>query len=177
MAERPESQVPERAEPEWAADERTALMQFLDYQRTTLERQAARLSDAEAARASVEPSMLTITGLVRHMLEVERNWIRRCFAGEATDPEYYSDAHPDGDLEVDESTSIDAAIAAWRAEIDRCDAIVAAAASIDQLSVGTSRAGDRPNLRWVLLHLIEEYARHCGHADLIRERIDGAVDL
>jgi Protein of unknown function (DUF664) len=171
----PDSALP-RPDPDWATDERTTLLQFLGYYRTTIHRQVDGLSDEQAASASVPPSMLTLTGLVRHMTEVERNWFRRCFAAEAVTPEYYSDEHPDGDLEVDASISIESTVAAWQREIAICDAIVAAASSLDQLSAGTSRLGGRPNLRWIVVHLIEEYARHCGHADLIRERIDGAVD-
>lgn len=168
---------PERPEPEWATDERTALLQFLGYYRTTLERQAWGLTDAQAASASVEPSPITITGLFRHMAEVERSWFRRCFAGEAVGQLYCSPEHPDGDFEVDATTSLPQAIDEWRAEVDAADRIVAGVSDPGQLSAGTSRLGGRPNLRWVLVHLIEEYARHAGHADLIRERIDGATDL
>ncbi|MGD9995968.1 MAG: DinB family protein [Ilumatobacteraceae bacterium] len=170
-------EAPARPEPDWASDERTTLVQFLDYYRTTLERQAFGLTDAQAATASTEPSMLTLTGLVRHMHDVERNWFRRCFDGETIDPEYYSRERPDGDLEVDESTSLAGAVAAWRAEIAICDRILGKVTDMNQLATGRSSSGGRPNMRWVLVHLIEEYARHCGHADLIRERIDGAVDL
>jgi hypothetical protein len=169
--------LPDRPEPDWATDERTTLVQFLDYYRTTLERQAFGLTDAQAATASVEPSMLTMTGLVRHMHDVERNWFRRCFHGETIDPAYYSRERPDGDLEVDAATSLADAIAAWRAEIAVCDEILAGVTDMGRLATGRSSRGGQPNMRWVLVHLIEEYARHCGHADLIRERIDGAVDL
>lgn len=167
----------QRTEPEWATDERTTLLQFLAYYRTTLQRQASAVSDAQAATASVEPSMLTLTGLIRHMTEVERSWLRRCFAGEAIGPQYYSDERPDGDLEVDESMSVAETIAEWRREIERCDAVIADVIDMNEVAAGRSHAGGRPNLRWVIVHLIEEYARHCGHADLIRERIDGSVDL
>jgi hypothetical protein len=152
-------------------------VQFLDYYRTTLERQAFGLTDAQAASASAEPSILTLTGLVRHMHDVERSWFRRCFAGEVIDPAHFSRERPDGDLEVDASTSLAGAIAEWRAEIEVCDEILGRVTDMDQLAAGRSRSGGQPTMRWVLIHLIEEYARHCGHADLIRERIDGAVDL
>jgi hypothetical protein len=173
----PDQTPPHRPEPDWATDERSTLMQFLDYQRTTLERQAFGLADEQAATASVEPSILTMTGLFRHMTDVERNWFRRCFDGQTIDPLYYSDERPDGDLEVDATMSLADTIAAWRAEIAVCDQIAGAVTDMGQLAAGRSRLGYQPNMRWVLVHMIEEYARHCGHADLIRERIDGAVDL
>jgi hypothetical protein len=168
---------PDRPEPDWATDERTTLLQFLQYQRITLERQAFGLTDAQAADASAAPSMLTITGLIRHMTDVERNWFRRCFDGQTIEPLYYDDARPDGDLEVDAGMSLADTIVVWRAEIALCDQIVSRVTDMGQLSAGRSRMGYQPNMRWVLVHMIEEYARHCGHADLIRERIDGAIDL
>jgi hypothetical protein len=177
MPEPADALPPVRTDPDWASDERTTLIQFLRYQRTTLERQAFGLTDAQAATASVEPSMLTLTGLLRHMTEVERNWFRRCFAGEAVSPEYYSDVRPDGDLEVDATMSLATTLATWRAEIALCDAILAGVTDMAQLAEGRTRHGGRPNMRWVMVHMIEEYAQHCGHADLIRERIDGATDL
>jgi len=167
--------VPERVDPEYAADERTTLVQFLDYYRESLHLKAAGLSDAQAATASCPPSILTITGLIRHMTEVERNWFRRCFRGEAVPPLYYDEEHLDADLdEVRPDTSLAAAVRAWRDEIAVADGIVASVGDPGELSTGT-RHGQRPSLRWILVHMIEEYARHCGHADLLRERIDGVV--
>jgi len=168
---------PDRPEPDWATDERTTLMQLLRYQRNTLERQAFGLTDAQAATASTTPSILTITGLIRHMTDVERSWFRRCFDGQAIDPLYFDDARPDGDLEVDAGLSLADTIAVWRAEIALCDQIVSTVTDMGQLAAGRSFRGHQPNMRWVLVHMIEEYARHCGHADLIRERIDGSIDL
>jgi hypothetical protein len=173
----PPAAPPDRPEPDWATDERTTLIEFLRYQRITLERQAFGLSDAEASLASADPSMLTMTGLLRHMTEVERNWFRRCFRGDAIGPMYYSADRPDGDLEVDASTSLATTLDTWRAEVAICDEILGGVDDLGQLAEGRSRLGGRPNMRWVLVHMIEEYARHCGHADLIRERIDGATDL
>jgi len=168
---------PDRPEPDWATDERSTLLQYLQYYRTTLERQAFGLTDEQAATATVAPSMLTMTGLIRHMTDVERNWFRRCFNAEAVEPAYFSDERPDGDLEVDAQLSLAGTLAAWRAEIELCDQIAARVTEMGTLAAGRSRHGHRPNMRWVLVHMIEEYARHCGHGDLIRERIDGATDL
>jgi hypothetical protein len=172
-----EAQPPERPEPAWASGERQTLVEFMNYQRDTLERQAFALTDAQGATASVEPSMLTMTGLVRHLTDVERNWFRRCFAGQDAPPLYYDDIRPDGDLEVDATMSLRQAVAGWRHEIEICDQILAAVADMAALSIGRSRDGNQPNMRWIMVHMIEEYARHCGHADLIRERLDGATDL
>jgi hypothetical protein len=166
--------VVERVEPDDASDERTTLEQFLRYYRDTLEMKADGVSDAAAATMSCPPSILTITGLVRHMTEVERNWFRRCFAGEDAAPIYYSDERPDGDLEVEPDTSLADAITAWRWEVAQCDRILDSVPDLEEVSAAP-RHGHHPNMRWILVHMIEEYARHCGHADLIRERIDGAV--
>ena len=165
---------PVSGRPEWAT-----LVDFLDWYRATLELKSAGLTDEQAATASCPPSILTITGLVRHMAEVERNWFRRKLAGElpaaGAGPIYYSDEHPDGDLEVDSSTSLADSLAVWRAEIARADAVLAGYGSLDQLGPVATTTGEYVSARWVLVHMIEEYARHCGHADLLRERIDGAV--
>jgi uncharacterized damage-inducible protein DinB len=163
----------ERPEPEIAADERTTLVQFLDYFRATLEWKAEGLSDEQAATATAAPSDLTISGLVRHLTDVERTWFRHCFEGEAVQPVYWTDEHPDGDLEVDAATSLDEALATWRAEIERSREIVESVTDLGETSAAPNH-GDFPSMRWILVHMIEEYARHCGHADLIREGIDGA---
>jgi len=117
---------------------------------------------------------------VRHMAEVERNWFRNWLAGESDDsagPIFFSDDDPDGDLHPTDSDSVADAIAAWAAEVAVARRNVEAAASLDVVAAGTSprKPGWQPSLRWILIHMIEEYARHCGHADLLRERIDGAV--
>jgi len=166
--------VVERLDPDWAPDERTVLVQFLDWHRATLELKTHGLSDAAAATASCPPSILTLTGLVRHLAEVERNWFRRCFAGEDAPPIYYTQERPDGDLEVDAETSLADSLAAWHAEVEASAQILAGVADLGQLSAA-ARHGNRPNMRWVLVHMIEEYGRHLGHVDLIRERIDGVV--
>jgi uncharacterized damage-inducible protein DinB len=163
----------ERPEPHVAADERTTLVQFLDYFRATLEWKAEGLTDEQAATATVEPSSLTISGLVRHMTDVERLWFRHCFEGEVVEPVYWTDDHPDGDFEVDAATSLDEALTMWRAEVERCCEIIESATDLGETSAAPHH-GEFPTMRWILVHMVEEYARHCGHADLIRERIDGA---
>ncbi len=165
----------DRPEPDLRPDERTALTQFLDYYRNSLELKVEGLTDAQAATASCPPSILTLTGLVRHMAEVERHWFRRCFRGDDAPPIYYTDERPDGDLDlVDEHTSLARAVDVWREEIRIADEVLAMVTDLDALAA-RPRHGQELNMRWILVHMIEEYARHCGHADLLRERIDGVV--
>jgi hypothetical protein len=157
------------------ADERATLLRFLDYQRAVLARKAVGLTDEQARRAACPPSDLTILGLIRHMADVERGWAQRAMNGATTAPLFYGASHPDGDPDGDfhappDATLADALAAYWR-EIATADAIYAAA-SLDDVE---RRAQGMYSLRWILVHLIEEHARHCGHADLLRQAIDGAT--
>ena len=167
----------ERSEPQRIADERTTLVEFLDYYRATLAIKIDGLSDEQARTASVPPSDLNLLGLVRHMAEVERSWFRWRFAGGEVGPLYYGDAHPtgdeDGDLHPGPDDTVTEALATWQNEIAFARELTA---RTELYAVSAGHAGKRGpnNLRWVLVHLIEEYARHCGHADLLRETIDGA---
>ena len=156
--------------------ERPMLQAFLDYFRIVLARKAEGITEDEARRATCPPSDLTLLGLIRHMAEVERIWARKNFLGEDTAKLFYGEAHPDGDIDGDFHPPADATIAEafeayWR-EIADADAIYDAA-PLDQVEVGGKQIH---SLRWILVHLIEEYARHVGHADLIRQAIDGQVD-
>jgi uncharacterized damage-inducible protein DinB len=146
---------------------------WLQYHRATLELKCAGLTPAQLAERSVPPSSMSLLGLVRHMAEVERHWFRRCFAGEvAAGPIYYSDRDPDGDFDDATEGNLADGMATWHQECDRARAIVAAADSLESLSADLE-GGQRVSLRWIVTHMIEEYARHNGHADLLRERIDG----
>jgi uncharacterized damage-inducible protein DinB len=166
----------ERAIPPLNADERVTLQGWLDFQRTTLARKCAGLDDEQAALASVPPSGLTLTGLVQHLAEVERNWFRRVLAGEQAPPIYDPQADPDGPdggFDVAEGATLGGALSVWRAEIARAQEQCDARALAD-----TGRfMGQDVSLRWIYVHMIEEYARHNGHADLIRERIDGSAGV
>ncbi|MEV7427485.1 DinB family protein [Streptomyces sp. NBC_01429] len=168
--------TPERTDPSTVAGEREMLESWLDYHRETLALKCAGLSERQLKEASVPPSGLTLIGLVRHMAEVERAWFRRTLADEQAGPLFYSDDDPDGDFHHGEGDTWDETHAIWRAEIARARE-VAAPHSLDDRGAGRrDRATGEPyNLRWIYVHLIEEYARHNGHADLIRERIDGAT--
>lgn len=158
------------------ADERTTLESWLDFYRTTLAMKCEGLSDEQVRRASVAPSPLTLLGLVQHMAEVERNWFRRVLTGEEVAPIYDPHADPhghDGGFDLTESVSFEMARATWQAEIARARANCAAR----ELEQTSPFMGGDVTLRWIYTHLIAEYARHNGHADLIRERIDGTTGV
>jgi uncharacterized damage-inducible protein DinB len=166
----------ERPIPPLNADERTTLESWLDFHRTTLAMKCEGLDDEQAAVASAPPSPVTMTGLVQHMAEVERNWLRRVLAGEHAPPIYDPQADPrgpDGAFELAQGATLGDALATWRAEIARAREHCAARALAD-----TGRFMEQDvSLRWIYVHMIEEYARHNGHADLLRERIDGATGV
>jgi uncharacterized damage-inducible protein DinB len=162
-----------RPRPPGAADERTMLAGWLDFHRATLELKCAGLTPEQLTTPAVAPSTLTLLGLVRHMADVERSWFRRGLGGEDAPPMYYSDADPDGDFDNIDPATADAAFTMWRAECARAREIAAALPSLDVMM--TRRTGQQVSARWVLVHMVEEYARHNGHADLLRERIDGVT--
>lgn len=165
----------ERTVPAVDADERTMLEGWLDYHRSTLARKCAGLTDEQLRTASVPPSELSLMGLVRHMAEVERSWFRRVLADEDAGPLYYSEADRDGEFHLTGADTWQEAYATWQSEIDAARRN-AAGFALDDRSRGRSRFTDEPyTLRWIYNHMIEEYARHNGHADLIRERLDGAT--
>lgn len=155
-------------------DERTVLAGVLAAQRTTLAAKCAGLGEALADR-SVPPSTLSLLGLVRHLADVERRWFREVLAGEDAPPRFSSPANPDGDFDDAAPEVASEAWAAWHAEVAFAEQFTAAAPNLD--IAGEDGWRGTVSLRWVLVHMIEEYARHNGHADLLRERIDGAVGL
>jgi uncharacterized damage-inducible protein DinB len=166
----------ERPLPPLNADERATLEGWLDFHRATLAMKCEGLNDEQAVAASVPPSTFTLTGLVQHMAEVERNWFRRVLAGEQAPPIYDPQADPDGPdggFELAEGATLRDALATWRAEISRARGHCA-----ERPLVSTGRfMGQDVSLRWIYVHMIEEYARHNGHADLLRERIDGTTGV
>jgi uncharacterized damage-inducible protein DinB len=161
-----------RPQPPATGDERTMLAGWLDFHRATLEMKCAGLTPAQLATRAVEPSTLSLLGLVRHLADVERSWFRRRLAGEDAPPLYFSDEDPDGDFNNLDPATVDEAFATWHAECDRARQIAAALPSLD---VTVGRDGQQLSARWVLHHMVEEYARHNGHADLLRERLDGTT--
>jgi uncharacterized damage-inducible protein DinB len=156
-------------------DERSVLIEYVRAYRLTMEMKCAGLDAEQLSRRSVPPSTMSLLGLIRHMADVERNWFRRVMAGEDAHPLYWTEGEPDvewtgavADLEV-----VARAWADWRAEVGYAERYVTGAGDLGIR--GTMRDGQTVSLREVLVHMIEEYARHCGHADLLRERIDGRV--
>jgi uncharacterized damage-inducible protein DinB len=163
----------ERPDPPLIAGEREMLRVFLDFHRATLAMKCDGLTDDQLRERSMPPSTLTLLGLVRHMAEVERIWFRRAIAGEDL-PLVWTD-------EIDFQVAYDVskadgseAFAVWRAEVDRSRQIEAEAESLDVLGY-QPRWDEQVSLRFVMLHLIHEYARHNGHADFLREGVDGTV--
>lgn len=156
------------------ADERTLLEAWLDHHRQTLAMKCAGLTPEQLTRRSIEPSNLTLLGLVRHMAEVERSWFRRRVAGEPVDFLYCDpDTNPDGDFDDVDATNAKADFDVFARETELARTAVAGR-SLEETFYHTRRQVQM-SLRWVYLHMIEEYARHNGHADLLRQRIDGAT--
>ncbi len=165
--------VTERTEPDVdTSSERALSQQWLDFHRATLLQKCTGLTAEQLKTASVEPSKLTLLGLVRHMAEVERWWFRRVFSGLEVGDLYCTEEYEDGDFDLLDTADAEADLATFRQECELADKAVAER-GLDETC--TSPRGRTMNLRWIYTHMIEEYARHNGHADLIRERIDGAT--
>jgi uncharacterized damage-inducible protein DinB len=162
----------DRADPPFVADERTMLDAWLDFHRATLLSKCEGLDDDQLRERSVPPSSLSLLGLVRHMTQVERGWFRRCLSGEDAAPLYSSVSNEDGDFDDVDSADPRADTAAFKAEVDRCRRICADHRDLEAVGAN-QRHGQDVSLRWIYVHMIEEYARHNGHADFLRERIDG----
>ena len=158
-----------------ATDERVLLNGFLDYQRDTLDWKCSRLADAQLSTHAVPTSNATLLGLLRHMALVERFWFREVWAGERFEAEMYTRTDdPDEEWNDLGSDTGVAAYERWRAEIARSRAVVAGTEDLGAVFTRED-SGERVSARWILIHMVEEYARHNGHADLLREAIDGEV--
>lgn len=153
-------------------DELPMLEGWLDFHRGTLELKCTGLDDKQVRLASAEPSSLTLLGLVQHVAEVERNWFQRVVGGLDVPPVFEEATG----YVLDPDRGMDEALRVWRREVARGRELIAGR-SLDE----TGRVAEGPvpgmevSLRWVFLHMIEEYARHNGHADILRERIDGVT--
>jgi uncharacterized damage-inducible protein DinB len=163
----------DRPEPVAIAGEREMLDSWLEFHRGTLLIKCAGLSAEQLRTRSAEPSSMSLLGLVRHMTDVERSWFRRRIAGEDIPRLHSSVDDEDGDFDNVDIADAESDFAAFHAEL----AIVrevAARASLDDTFPHPYADGGL-SVRWVLVHMIEEYARHNGHADLLRERVDGVT--
>jgi hypothetical protein len=156
-------------------DERETLVGLLRWHRHTLELKCSGLDAEQLARRAIPPSTLSLLGLLRHMAEVERSWFQRRMAKLDAPPLFYSDDAPDDDFDgaVADPAVVAQAWDAWRAQIAFTDQFIADAPDLEITCDGRRRGS--LSLRWVLVHMIEEYARHNGHADLLRQGIDGRV--
>ena len=176
--------VPTALSARWADDdrvraprtggERAILTATLEWPRRTFELKCLGVPAGRLSERGTPPSTMSLHGLVRHLAGVERWWFRIQFAGERVPMLYYSDDDPNQDFDRLDG-DVDAAFEVWRAECARSREIVSAA-SLDD--TGTTKVTREPfTLRSMLVDMIAEYARHCGHADLLRESIDGAVGV
>jgi uncharacterized damage-inducible protein DinB len=167
-----------RPEPDQVADEVTSVLGFLDYQRATLAWKCEGL-DAAGMAARVGASSMTLGGLLKHMCRVEDLWFPRWLGGQEPHPPWDTvdwDADDDWDWNSAAHDTPEELRTMWQESVERSRACVTGALAnggLDQLSRRTWPTGDAPSLRWILLHMIEEYARHNGHADLLREAVDG----
>jgi uncharacterized damage-inducible protein DinB len=167
-----ELEDPRRSEPSFTSTEREMLEGWLEFHRITLLIKCEGLDDAARKARPVPTSMLSLHGLVRHMAEVERNWFRRVLLEDSgAGPIWFVPAVEDSELVPLDDAVWATDLGRWQSE---CDASRAAAASRQLDDTGTRR-GKPCSLRWIYVHMIEEYARHNGHADLIREMVDGRV--
>lgn len=163
----------DRQEPLASGDEQDQLESWVEYHRETLLRKCEGLSSEQLRTPSCPPSNLTLLGLVRHMADVE-SWFNDDLSDGEVPPIYWSATNRDGDFEDAAEADLESDVATFRASLERSRAWARTHRDLDQV-VARSRSGEDRPLRWVYLHMIEEYARHCGHADLLRERIDGAT--
>jgi uncharacterized damage-inducible protein DinB len=160
---------PRRREPAFVLGERDMLEAWLEFHRTTLLLKCEGVDAAGRTARPVATSLMSLHGLVRHMAEVERSWFRRVLLREPDLPTIYGDG--DDDFWPLDDADWDADLATWQTECE----LARDAASTRELDDTGVRRGEAVSLRWILVHMIEEYARHNGHADLLRELLDGQV--
>ncbi|WP_212529797.1 DinB family protein [Actinospica durhamensis] len=167
-----------RPEPPAAGDEAATLLGFLDFQRATLAWKCAGL-DAAGLRATTAASTMTLGGVLKHMALVEDGWFSRALFGRPhVEPWAGVDwkGDPDWEWRTAAEDEPEALRALWQASVEYsrvCTAEALADGGLDRLAVREFADGSHPSLRWILCHMIEEYARHNGHADLLRESVDG----
>jgi uncharacterized damage-inducible protein DinB len=164
----------DRLDPPFVATERQMLESWLDFHRATLLSKCEGLDDEQLKTRSVPPSSLSLLGLVRHMNEVETGWFLNTLEDAQTPPTYYSDDNEDGDFDDVDAADATADVTAFRQAVESARESAAAHSSLDDVGK-RQRRGQDVSLRWIYVHMIEEYARHNGHADFLRERIDGVT--
>ncbi|MEI8406683.1 MULTISPECIES: DinB family protein [unclassified Kribbella] len=160
-----------RVDPPTAAGERELLQGFLDYHRGTLLWKISGLTGDQLVQRSVEPSSMSLLGLIRHLTEVEKYWFHRALAQLPAEPKFWTAEHPDGDFDLVDPGQAEQDVKDFRQIVKASDEI-AARYDLDDTFLRPGHDGDY-SVRYLYIHLIEEYARHNGHADFLRERIDG----
>ena len=162
-----------RPEPPSTGDERDTLAGFLDFQRATLLWKLEGLDDEQVRRAMV-PSGTSLLGIVKHLAYVERSWFQGVWdRQEVSFP--WTKEDPDADWRIEPDETTEDILALYDGDCDRSRAIVAAASSLDELAEHPRQRDWKMSRRWILIHMIEETARHVGHADILREQLDGAT--
>jgi hypothetical protein len=171
-----------RVDPPYAADDATMLRSFVDYYRVTILRQAEGLTDEQRA-TPLPPTTMTLGGMVKHLAWAENWWWRQVLLG-GPELEWVGDGFdtdPDWEWSSAKDDPWDLLVARYQAVIVDADEVLdralATPEGLDLRAVRPRRDGSVATVRWILVHLVEEYARHAGHADLIRESLDGATDL
>jgi hypothetical protein len=162
---------PRRREPSYLLEERPMLEGWLEFHRMTLLLKCEGLDDASRKACPLPSSLLSLHGLIRHMAEVERGWFRNVLLRAESPLIWFDPDNEDADIAPLDDADWETDVELWRAE---CEAsrVAAAAHGLDDTGL---RRGEPCSLRWIYVHMIEEYARHNGHADLLRELIDGVV--
>jgi uncharacterized damage-inducible protein DinB len=160
----------DRPDPDGLGTERESLEGFLDLQRASVVYKATGLSDADAARRLL-PSLTTVTGVIQHLADVERSWFRTVMAGEADVPARWTDEDPDGEFRVTAADRLADVIDDYRAACAESRVVSARFTLEDRCATREQRF----TLRWIMLHMTEETARHLGHIDILRELLDGVV--
>jgi uncharacterized damage-inducible protein DinB len=164
---------PRRTEPAFELPEREMLEEWLEFHRITLLMKCEGLTDEQRKRRWIPTSNLSLHGLIRHMAEVERGWFVRVLLGQRDVGHYFADPN------VEDSTFVPLDDAVFEDDLEvwreACNASRTSASHHQLDDAGRTRDGERCTLRWIYVHMIEEYARHNGHADLLRELADGTV--
>ncbi|HEY5091892.1 MAG TPA: DinB family protein [Acidimicrobiales bacterium] len=163
--------------PNWptTGSEEHSLWTFVDFERATLAMKCAGLSDEQLATVANPPSTLSLLGLLRHMANNERYWYEEIFLGRKVPAHFASKTDEDADFDQLDSMSVSEVVDVWLTQCDVTRSIVKGR-SLDEVSVDKPEYLESPaNLRFLAMHSIEEYARHCGHADFLRQQIDGST--
>jgi len=161
-----------RVDPPYTDGERDALIAWLEYHRATVLWKVKGLSDDDLRRPMV-PSGLSLLGVVKHLAYVERNWFWVRFLGRDRGPVPWTDADPDADFRIEPEETVEEVLEFYRTECERSREAIREASPDDEARSPGKNEG--LTLRWILLHMVEETARHNGHLDILREQVDGAV--